>query len=95
MYDIVVFGATGFTGQHVVATLHTELQKRTTLKIAIAGRSRCKLDAVLQRFGAKFDVRTLPHYSLPQPTHSHAGRNSVYWHGIDVHWIQKLFQICK
>lgn len=61
MYDIIVFGASGFTGQHVVAALQSALRDPTNLKVAIAGRSQAKLERVLQRFGSPlFDVRPLP-----------------------------------
>ena len=59
MHDIVIFGATGFTGQLVVRALHTALaQAHSSLTVAIAGRSQVKLDAVKERVGAaSFDVR--------------------------------------
>ena len=43
-YDITVYGASGFTGQYVVAeTIRTCKDK----KIAIAGRNKAKLEKVL------------------------------------------------
>jgi short subunit dehydrogenase-like uncharacterized protein len=43
-YDIVVFGATGYTGKLTAEYITTQLP--TDLKWAIAGRSRGKLEAV-------------------------------------------------
>lgn len=43
-YDIVVFGATGYTGKLTAEHIATNLP--TDLKWAIAGRSASKLDAV-------------------------------------------------
>jgi short subunit dehydrogenase-like uncharacterized protein len=43
-YDIVVFGATGYTGKLTVEHITTELP--TDLKWALAGRSASKLEAV-------------------------------------------------
>lgn len=44
--DIVVFGATGYTGKFVVRELAL-ISEREKLKWAIAGRSKQKLDQVL------------------------------------------------
>ncbi|EDQ91000.1 uncharacterized protein MONBRDRAFT_18216 [Monosiga brevicollis MX1] len=54
-YDLVVFGASGFTGQYVVKFLHTD-DACQSLRVAIAGRSQSKVQAVNERFGANFDV---------------------------------------
>ena len=44
--DITIFGATGFTGKHVVQELYSQKSK---LKIAIAGRSAKKLEEISKR----------------------------------------------
>lgn len=43
-YDLVVFGATGYTGKLTAEYIATKLP--TDLKWALAGRSRSKLEAV-------------------------------------------------
>ena len=54
-FDIVVYGATGFTGALVAEYLH---EAHGDTKWAIAGRSQNKLDAVKQRLDAP-DLPTL------------------------------------
>lgn len=46
-YDLVLFGATGFTGGLISEYLHT----RTTLRWAVAGRDRAKLESRLASLG--------------------------------------------
>lgn len=46
-YDIVVYGASGYTGKYTAQHIATHLP--TTLKWAVAGRSRSKLEAVVSR----------------------------------------------
>lgn len=53
-YDVVVFGASGFTGQYVALDLAREVMlknktraKKDQLKIAIAGRNQAKLESIL------------------------------------------------
>lgn len=57
-YDIVVFGATGYTGkltaEHIAANLPTDL------KWAIAGRSTAKLEAVAAELKALNPDRVQP-----------------------------------
>ena len=50
-YDIVLYGATGFTGQLVAAYLHS-VQDLQGQKWAIAGRSPAKLAALANKLGA-------------------------------------------
>jgi short subunit dehydrogenase-like uncharacterized protein len=51
-YDLIIFGATGFTGQQTVR--HLTLNRPAELgRWAIAGRNRGKLEAVLSRFPAR------------------------------------------
>lgn len=45
-FDVIVWGATGFTGQLVVAYLAQTYGVEGPLRWAIAGRNRDKLDAV-------------------------------------------------
>ena len=48
-YDVVVFGATGYTGQFVNEELYRlQNEGRQTLKWAAAGRDRSKLEACLK-----------------------------------------------
>jgi short subunit dehydrogenase-like uncharacterized protein len=44
-FDVILFGATGFTGR-LVADYLTQCHERATLRWAIAGRNRAKLDAL-------------------------------------------------
>ncbi|KAJ4385052.1 hypothetical protein N0V85_008293 [Neurospora sp. IMI 360204] len=46
-YDIVVYGASGYTGKYTAQHITTHLP--TNLKWAVAGRSRSKLEAVVSR----------------------------------------------
>jgi short subunit dehydrogenase-like uncharacterized protein len=43
-YDVVLFGATGYTGKLTASHMATHLP--TDIKWAISGRSDCKLEAV-------------------------------------------------
>uniref|UniRef100_A0A672VCW2 Saccharopine dehydrogenase-like oxidoreductase n=1 Tax=Strigops habroptila TaxID=2489341 RepID=A0A672VCW2_STRHB len=55
-YELVVFGASGFTGQFVVeevARVAASGERRGALRWAVAGRSRQKLQAVLERAAEK------------------------------------------
>src|SRR5438445_1760968 len=55
-FDIVVYGATGFTGQLVSEYLATHYKGDATLKWAMAGRSKNKLAAVRDAIGAPADT---------------------------------------
>ena len=55
-FDIVVYGATGFTGQLVAEYLATHYKGDATLKWAMAGRSKDKLAAVRDAIGAPADT---------------------------------------
>ena len=50
IYDAIIYGASGFTGQYVVRELASvqHCNKHKALKWAIAGRNRAKLNQVLQ-----------------------------------------------
>src|SRR5215468_8775936 len=55
-FDIVVYGATGFTGQLVAEYLAAHYKGDTSLKWAMAGRSKDKLAAVRDAIGAPADT---------------------------------------
>ena len=55
LYDVVVYGASGFTGRLAVEYL-TDRYATSGLKWAIAGRSRERLDAVLQETKAEVPI---------------------------------------
>jgi short subunit dehydrogenase-like uncharacterized protein len=55
-FDIVVYGATGFTGQLVAEYLAAHYKGDTNLKWAMAGRSKDKLAAVRDAIGAPSDT---------------------------------------
>lgn len=50
--DIIIFGATGFTGKVVVYEM-VKLAKEKGVKWGISGRTRNKLDDVLKEVGEK------------------------------------------
>ena len=55
-FDIVVYGATGFTGQLVAEYLAAHYKADSGLKWAMAGRSQNKLAAVRDAIGAPADT---------------------------------------
>src|SRR6478735_5838514 len=55
-FDIVVYGATGFTGQLVAEYLATHYKDDKTLRWAMAGRSLDKLISVRDAIGASADT---------------------------------------
>jgi short subunit dehydrogenase-like uncharacterized protein len=55
-FDIVVYGATGFTGQLVAEYLAAQYKGDASLKWAMAGRSKDKLAAVRDAIGAPADT---------------------------------------
>ena len=56
MFDIVLYGATGFTGQLVAEYLAARYGDDETLTWAMAGRSRDKLASVRDAIGAAADT---------------------------------------
>ena len=56
VFDIIVYGATGFTGQLVAEYLATHYRGDNSLRWAMAGRSRDKLAAVRDAIGAPDDT---------------------------------------
>jgi short subunit dehydrogenase-like uncharacterized protein len=54
-FDIVVFGASGFTGRLVVEYLHQQYPSDSGLRWAVAGRNQAKLEKVLSDFGIDRD----------------------------------------
>src|SRR5258706_6463844 len=55
-FDIIVYGATGFTGQLVAEYLASHYRGDSNLKWAMAGRSKDKLAAVRDAIGAPADT---------------------------------------
>ena len=55
-FDIVVYGATGFTGQLVAEYLAAHYKDDANLKWAMAGRSKDKLASVRDAIGAPADT---------------------------------------
>jgi len=55
-FDIIVYGATGFTGQLVAEYLAAQYKGDSSLKWAMAGRSKEKLAAVRDAIGAPSDT---------------------------------------
>ena len=55
-FDIVVYGATGFTGQLVAEYLAAHYKGDANLKWAMAGRSKDKLATVRDAIGAPADT---------------------------------------
>lgn len=51
--DLVIFGATGFTGKHAVMECARIAKKKAGLTWGIAGRSQSKLNAVLEEASKK------------------------------------------
>lgn len=49
-YDIVLYGASGFTGAYVLKLL-VEEQKRQNVSFAVAGRSEARLKELLKKTG--------------------------------------------
>ncbi|XP_013164054.1 PREDICTED: saccharopine dehydrogenase-like oxidoreductase isoform X2 [Papilio xuthus] len=60
--DLVIFGATGFTGKHAVMECARIAKKKTGLTWGIAGRSQSKLNAVLEEATKKTgeDLSSIP-----------------------------------
>jgi len=54
--DIIIFGATGYTGKYVVKNA-THMCKDHEMKFGIAGRKKEALDAVVKEFAS--DIGTL------------------------------------
>lgn len=52
-FDLVVFGATGFTGRKVVEELARGSKKYAGITWAVAGRTEKKLESVLQEVSKK------------------------------------------
>ena len=61
MYDIILWGATGFTGRQTARYLHEHYGKSGKIRWAIAGRYPDRLEAVRDRIGAPdLDILIVP-----------------------------------
>src|SRR3954464_14991658 len=58
-FDIVVYGATGFTGQLIAEYLAAHYRGDSNLKWAMAGRSKDKLASVRDAMGGPADTRVI------------------------------------
>ena len=65
-YDLIVLGATGYTGKLCVEYISTSLP--TNLKWAIAGRSERKLLAIKDKLGSMNNTDRLQPGQLPAPS---------------------------
>ena len=61
-FDLIVWGATGFTGQLVVEYLVQTYGVDGDLRWAIAGRNRSKLEAVRRVLPGDSPTRQTPHH---------------------------------
>lgn len=49
VYDLMVFGVTGFTGRYVAEEIHRiQTTQRRNLKWAVAGRNESKMQGILK-----------------------------------------------
>ena len=55
-FDVIVYGATGFTGQLIAEYLAAQYGAEGNLKWAMAGRSKDKLASVRDAIGAPADT---------------------------------------
>lgn len=61
MYDIILWGATGFTGRQAARYFHEHYGRNGAIKWAIAGRNKAKLEQTRAWLGAKdLDVFVVP-----------------------------------
>ena len=58
-FDIVIYGASGFTGKLVAEYMHKQYGQDESISWAIAGRSKEKLMAVKEAIGISHDVPLL------------------------------------
>ncbi|KAL1746933.1 Saccharopine dehydrogenase-domain-containing protein [Schizophyllum fasciatum] len=65
-YDVIVLGATGYTGRLVARYLNAHHQYRTSFSLAIAGRSKAKLDALKEKENLD-DAVTIVQVDVTQP----------------------------
>lgn len=54
-FDVIIFGATGYTGKYLVKELATTYENEQ-LRWAIAGRSMKRLDAVLESVATETSI---------------------------------------
>lgn len=61
MYDIILWGATGFTGRQAARYLHEQYGRKGLIRWAIAGRDRSRLEAIRAAIGApQLDLFIVP-----------------------------------
>ena len=54
--DLIVFGATGYTGKFVVRELAFLMKSKSTLRWGVAGRSKEKLNQILKDISKEADI---------------------------------------
>ena len=58
-FDVVVFGASGYTGKLVAEYIQSEYEENGSVKWAIAGRNREKLEGIREELGLSADLSIL------------------------------------
>ena len=58
-FDVVVFGASGYTGKLVAEYIQSEYGENGSVKWAIAGRNREKLEGIREELGLSADLSIL------------------------------------
>ena len=58
-FDVVIYGATGFTGKLVAEYFHAQYKDNNQVKWAIAGRNAEKLDDIKASLGISENVSTI------------------------------------
>ena len=79
-YDLVVFGATGFTGQYVVEEVARSITEERRVSWAVAGRNMHKLQQVVK--SASDHTGTAQYYgrvvTSTRPGYSHCAGRSLF-----------------
>ena len=66
IYDVVIWGASGFTGRLVVEYMYRAYGRSGDVRWAVAGRNEQKLQQVLQDTGCSSNIPCLL-YTSPSP----------------------------